>query len=43
MYAHNQKIRKPNNIEVLESNKANGSKQNSQNRLRSPMSEGDEQ
>ena len=40
MYAHNQKIRKPNNIEVLESNKTNGSKQN---RLRSPMSEGDEQ
>ena len=43
MYAQGQKIAKPNNLKVsLGSRKTKGPKQDSQNRLRSPMPDGGE-
>jgi hypothetical protein len=40
MYAHNQKIGMPNNVEDFRSNKTIGHKQDNQNRLRPPIHEG---
>lgn len=42
MYAQNKNLGKPNNIAIFGSSKAKGPKQDSQKRLRLPMSNGDE-
>ena len=39
MYAQNRKIGKPNNLKVFGSNKTKGPRDDSQNRMRSHMSE----
>jgi hypothetical protein len=41
-YAHNQKVGKSNNLIVFESKLTKGSKQDNQNRLKSPIPEGRE-
>ena len=41
-YTYNQKVGKPNNLIVFESKLTKGSKQDSQNRLKSPIPEGRE-
>ena len=39
-YAQSRKIGNPNNLKLLQRNKTKGTIQDSQNQLRSPMSEG---